>query len=307
MPRKKQKTTLSDRQILDLLDSDDDDEVDLEELTGGDDGGWKQNVEETVDDIHCGDTLYDSEEDESEEVVSGDCDVVNERSRNRPVLNNRLVRSIDSSLDPENYAVFELPEELKECSAVLQKKSRNTPEKIITWRNQPVSRVGRQGRENLLRSEGGVKGMATQANTPKKCFQLFFSPEMISLCTDYTNIIIDKRLTELANKSTEYAAYLKPVDEIELTAYIGLCMLRGLYKQNHWTVKRIWEDKIGHQIFRATMSYNRFSFLSSLFCMDNPDTRRERFKTDRFSAAQEIFEMFNDNCSIAVELSLIHI
>ena len=87
---------------------------------------------------------------------------------------------------------------------------------------------------------------------------------------------------------------------MEMRAYLVLVLLRGLYKQNHWSVARIWEEKIGHPLFRSTMSYNRFMFISSNFCMDDASTREARWTDDRFAAAREVWEIFNDACSEAV-------
>ena len=58
---------------------------------------------------------------------------------------------------------------------------------------------------------------------------------------------------------------------------------------------------IGHPVFLSTMSANRFSFLNGHFSLDDPDTRGERWKQDRFAAAREVFEEFNDNCSEALQ------
>ena len=95
--------------------------------------------------------------------------------------------------------------------------------------------------------------------------------------------------------------WIKETDKVEILAYLGLCYFRGCYKQNHWTAKRIFQDKIGHPVFDSTMSNNRFNFISSHFWMDDPITRPERFKQDRFAAAREVFEVFNDNCSKSLQ------
>ena len=45
------------------------------------------------------------------------------------------------------------------------------------------------------------------------------------------------------------------------------------------------------------MGRNRFKFLHAKLCFDDPDTRKERWPTDRFAAAREIWELFNANLS----------
>ena len=66
-------------------------------------------------------------------------------------------------------------------------------------------------------------------------------------------------------------------------------------------VHRIWDDKIGHPIFRATMSKMRFVFLASSLCMDDSSTRDDRWQTDRFAAAREFWNLFIDACSRSVQ------
>ena len=50
-------------------------------------------------------------------------------------------------------------------------------------------------------------------------------------------------------------------------------------------------------MFPAVMSLNRFQSLISHLCFDDTETRKKRWKSDRFSAFREIFEHFNDNCA----------
>ena len=331
---------LSDGNIRDMLDEDSG-ESDLEDLTGRE-SGWNEDDDRNVSDMEVDDNgggdgdlddqnntvvqpdnaldLTDDEDEEGEEGEEGDerggdevgeddlGPVQGEHRRVRPTFSKRLVNCLDSCLDPANFDRFEIPTEKKEYSVVMEKKTRNKPEKKISWKNTPVTRRGRQGRENILLSPGGVKSAAARsADTPLKCFDLFFTPEMIRICTEKTNQNIDARMNSLPverqariRESDKYP-WMKKLDCVMMRAYLGLCFLRGLYKQNHWSAERIWEDRIGHPVFRATMSYNRFMFISSNFCMDDVSTRDERWKNDRFAAAREVWELFNDACSLAVE------
>ena len=50
-------------------------------------------------------------------------------------------------------------------------------------------------------------------------------------------------------------------------------------------------------IFQATMSENRFRFISRFIRFDDPDTRAERWKSDKFACMRSILETFNANCS----------
>ena len=95
--------------------------------------------------------------------------------------------------------------------------------------------------------------------------------------------------------------YCRETDEVEMAAFFGLFYVRGLLQQNYWERDRLFSDLTGHPVFTATMSRNRFSFLNRHFCMDDPGTRAERWKKDRFAACREIFEEWNDNCAASLQ------
>ena len=114
------------------------------------------------------------------------------------------------------------------------KKKRNVPERKITWRNYPVTRRGRQGRENVMLTPGGVMSApAKAADTPAKCFDIFFTAEMMTTCVDMTNLHIQTRINSLPvdqqnrkNDSSKYP-FMNGVDTMEMRAYLGLVLLRG--------------------------------------------------------------------------------
>ena len=87
-----------------------------------------------------------------------------------------------------------------------------------------------------------------------------------------------------------------------MKAYIGLSYLKGAFQQNYWNYHRIFADMIGHPVFLATMSMNRFCFLNANFSMDDDETRGERWKTDRLAATRDLFEDWNNNCSAAYQM-----
>ena len=160
-----------------------------------------------------------------------------------------------------------------------------------------------------MNTASGVCGDARLADTPLKCFHLFFTESMISTITKHTNESIarytwdtDRDTDSQANltQSSKYT-WVRLTDSVEMKAYIGLCYLRGLFQQNNWDYKRIFANMIGHPVFSATMSANRFCFLNRHFSMDDAETREERWQTDRLAACRDIHEEWNDNCSAALQ------
>ena len=70
-----------------------------------------------------------------------------------------------------------------------------------------------------------------------------------------------------------------------------------MLKLNMWSVHRLFEAKIGHPVFSATMARERFVFLRKVLRFDDPATRAVRYQTDRFAAFRNIFESWNSRCS----------
>ena len=93
-----------------------------------------------------------------------------------------------------------------------------------------------------------------------------------------------------SNKNT----YVRLLDQEEFYAFIGLLYARGLLGQSMHTYKILFSETAGHQIFTATMSKHRFTFLNAVLTFDNPEERRELWKSDRFAAARRLTVMFNE-------------
>ena len=77
-------------------------------------------------------------------------------------------------------------------------------------------------------------------------------------------------------------------------AFIGLLYARGLLGQSMHTYKIFLCETAGHQIFTATMSKHRFTFLNAVLTFDNPEERCKLWKSDRFAAARRLTVMFNE-------------
>ena len=158
-----------------------------------------------------------------------------------------------------------------------------------------------------MNKQPGPVAEAMDADNVIKSFNLFISEEIISIITmntnknivNFHNMLSEEQQEKLAT-SDKYT-HLRVTDEIEMTALIGLFYLRGTLQQNNWAYRNIFKHMIGHPAFASTMSFNRFGFLNSMISFDDASTRTERWKSDRFAAAREIFEIFNDNCSKALQ------
>ena len=81
-------------------------------------------------------------------------------------------------------------------------------------------------RENILRTDGGVRESAQHAKTQMECFELYITSQIVEKVAFYTN----KRISwlenlpeedkELMSKSDKFS-YVKKTDVIEIRAFIG--------------------------------------------------------------------------------------
>ena len=94
---------------------------------------------------------------------------------------------------------------------------------------------------------------------------------MITLIVEKTNkrleVIIDRCAQKIGNNSRY--GFIRKTDATEIYALIGLVYLRGLLGQNNHAQKYLFRDKMGHPIFQAVMSKNRFTLLLSNLMFDD--------------------------------------
>ena len=99
---------------------------------------------------------------------------------------------------------------------------------------------------------------------------------------------------DVLKESSKYR-YVKETDLIKLKALIGLLYLRAALQLNIFNTREIFFHERSHEIFAATMSYNRFAFLIRFLEFDNKETRWQRWREDKFAAIREFFMKMNKN------------
>lgn len=262
-------------------DSDSDDDNDLSSLYGS-----ELEANEDADDISGGEEEIDNRVEEDNHL------------RRKQLTKNRLVHSIDSALDLENYNVFVVPEEEKVIRGVIKHDNNRNNDEKIEFSNQPGNTRGRQTRANVITGITGLRARAKRIETEQQAFSLYITPDMLQSVIDYTNIKMNKLIAKLPddfNKDFKYP-HVKTIEYLEMCAFIGLCYYRGLYKLNSISIQKLFSEKFGPPQFSATMSRNRFLFILRHLSFDDEETRGERWKKDRFAAFRDFFESFNRNC-----------
>ena len=114
--------------------------------------------------------------------------------------------------------------------------------------NEPASQ-GRKKSLNILTSKSGVTAYATNqiAEDPCTAFDLIFDKNMMKTILVETNKQ-GKRISE----------DWKLIRENKLRAYVGPCILRGVYRSRNQAVRQLWSPEFGSPIFSKTMSVKRF-------------------------------------------------
>ena len=157
----------------------------------------------------------------------------------------------------------------------MQTGKRKNEGKTNRWSNSRLSTAGRQNAANIISGNTGVKTKYRSILDPRKAWELFFNPDMLSLIVMYTNIKINSVRTKFLARSSDhsYDSCMKNTTASEILAFIGLMYLRGLLAWTNHDVNILFNDLSGHRIFGATMSKNRFKFLFAHISFDDHTTR----------------------------------
>ncbi|XP_017781814.1 PREDICTED: uncharacterized protein LOC108566449 [Nicrophorus vespilloides] len=157
-----------------------------------------------------------------------------------------------------------------------------------TWKN-PASNVG-LSLQNIVCDLPVVKGVAEHGKFVLDCWSAFFDDDMLNLIVLNTNVYIFSKMERYKR-----ARDCRATDLAELKAFIGLLYMAGFHKNSRLNTNDLWgTDGSGIELFRLTMSRNRFNFLLQHVRFD--DTRKEIKGLDKFAPIRDIFDMFVTHC-----------
>lgn len=159
------------------------------------------------------------------------------------------------------------------------------------WETQPpVS--GRRRVQDIIRTPAGVTA-ASRCATICDTYKLFLTPEIIDGIVLQTNREARRRIRAWNERNPEnQCAEWKPVNDKEIVAFMGLCILAGVYRANHEPQSNLWSEREGRQVFIATMSRTRFRCIMKYMRFDDKATRDERLNHDKLAAFRDIWTMF---------------
>lgn len=171
----------------------------------------------------------------------------------------------------------------------------------IVWHLQSNRVGGRAVAANVIKKAPGITTFAvSRASDINSCFQLFIPFQLKKIIMNMTNLEGKKVFGDL----------WKDIDEECLDAYIGLHLLAGVYRSCNEATDSLWNASTGRNIFRATMSLQRFQTISRVIRFDNRDTR---VRSDKLSPIRDVWEkwvallplMFNPGPEVTVDERLV--
>lgn len=147
-------------------------------------------------------------------------------------------------------------------------------------------RLGRTTAANIS-LPAALTNTSQNVDTVTDAFRLFFTDDVIHMLIQFTN----KFARSVCN-------VWKDVDEIEMIAFLGLLLLRGVCRAKRESVEELWstEGSFARPLFAATMSRARFEQLLRYLRFDDRDTRAARAADDKLAAIRDLYEKFASNC-----------
>lgn len=248
-----------------------------------------QNGSEHDDDLEVD---FDSDDSEADPTYIADLD---DDMQNIDVSNQNDVQStsthVQEDVDTSQVEVQPACEKWLITPSELVMRGKN---KYI-WSTAPSSskRVSsRTPSRNIVHIMAGPKGEAKGIVDPLKCFELFFTSELMDEVLLRTNEFIDQAATKykVKNTTTSHAT------TNEFRALLGILTLSGALKNNHLSTDELFDPTICGSQNLAAMSCKRFEFLIKCLHFDDRNTRDDRRKTDKFAPIRYIWEIFIKQC-----------
>lgn len=162
-------------------------------------------------------------------------------------------------------------------------------DKVSKWKKHchPSSLRSRTRAKNIVTQLAGVKQPAKNLTCPVEIWRAFFDPSILEIIVQHTNA----HIRDFAEGKYSRDTYTKPTDAIEIEALIGLLYLCGVKKSNRLACEEIFAtDGSSAELFRLTMSMQRFLFLLRHLRFDDHQTRIERQTIDKLAPIREIFQ-----------------
>ena len=210
----------------------------------------------------------------------------NQQSKDNDVDEPNHVRSLDRKQGPSSRNAKQQPN----TSITNVHQGKLTGKDGTVWDKVPPAQ-GRRRKQDIIKQPPGITAEA-RCDDIVQSFQLFLTQPIIMQIVRETNREGHQKTAEYNTVHPQSQVVWKSVDEVEIKAFIGLCILAGIQKSNFEPLSSLWSNVEGRPIFTATMSRNRFKDILSYMRFDNRETRSERKATDKVAAFSDVWQMF---------------
>jgi hypothetical protein len=245
---------------------------------------------------------------ENELVQDGELDLVNRQQTNGEETVERcedsnhvdeIIQSvIDGAGDPLDIQDNREEQPIRRRGTNLffyGKTTKNKP--AFKWRKTMPPSNTRTRAHNIITHIPGLKAKAKNLGdspSPVEVWELLITQNMLDEILRWTNGKIRAMKLKYDNQNLTHLEFL---DLAELKAFIGLLIFSSVFKAGNESVDSFFAtDGTGRDIFRCTMTKERFLFLLSALRFDNPHDRVDRLKEDPGAPISNILQQFIDNC-----------
>ena len=151
-------------------------------------------------------------------------------------------------------------------------------------RGQGLLRKHVVGQDDKILRSGATRYAIQRINSSVDAWKSIISDHMLHIVVDATNLESHRHFGD---------SFIK-TDTVELSAFIALVYLRGLYQGTKEPLQHLWHKEFGRPIFPATMGLQRFRLLLRLLRFDDRALRNARFRNDKFAPIRELFTEFQN-------------
>lgn len=154
----------------------------------------------------------------------------------------------------------------------------------IEWTSTPPQQRGRLPASMVIKNIPGPTRFAiSRVHDIHSAFELYLQP-------------IEKTILDMTNLegSRVFGEKWKPLDLIDLNAYIGLLILAGVYRSKGEATASLWSTECGRPIFRSTKSKERFHIISRVIRFDDRETRHSRRERDKLAAIRDVWDKWEE-------------
>ncbi|XP_060879204.1 piggyBac transposable element-derived protein 4-like [Metopolophium dirhodum] len=262
----------------------------LSEDESGEESGME--VEDVVDDSdEDPDYVPNKHNFQTEEEIS---EVIREiETRPIPPLKSRKRKINSTSKTDSNNGENERETDQNKHIITISNTSEIVGKNGFVWKTECNYSSGKVPQKNIVHIRPGPSYLAKSAYTPKECFKLFFTDELINLVLIYTNQEIQRQRENYKNKNS---ANLSDLTLSELNALFGLLILAAALKNNHLTTNLLFDSSFCGNRYRATMSEKRFCFLINCLRFDDRTTRLHRKNETKLAPISVVWDILMINC-----------